>query len=742
MVIAEEDKQDLEEELVHAEEDKQDLKEELAHAEEDKQNLEEDKQDLKEELVVTEEDKQDLNDELVIAKAAKQKRAEELVIAKAAKQDRADELVIAKADKKNRIEELAIARATKKDRADELVLADIEKAKRESELAIANIEKAKNAADLIIAKAEKKDRADELVIAEIEKAKREAELVIANIEKSKREAELVIANIEKEGHAAEFIIAEADKQDRADELVIAKEAKQDREDELLIAEADKQDRVNELVIADIEKSKRAAELVIANIEKAKNAADLIIAKADKQDRADELVIAEIEKAKREAELAIANIKKAKHTAEFIFTRDELKLAKEKEKLAEELEIVNKKLAFQIKEKDKQAIELVKAKEKAEESDHLKSAFLANMSHEIRTPMNGILGFASLLERPNLSNDKQYEYLKIIQESGNRMLNIINDIVSISKIESGQMELNMKDSNINEQIKYIYTFFNPEVLAKELHLSFTCPLQSSESVIVTDREKVYAILTNLIKNAIKYTDRGFIDFGYTKKGNFLEFYVKDTGTGIPLDKHIKVFERFTQADVSNIQSVGGAGLGLSITKAYVEMLGGKIWVESQVEKGSTFYFTLPYQNKSLNENIDDNQLDSKKSEKINKLKILIVEDDKNSEMFLSTIVEDISKQIVIARTGKEAIEVYQENTDIDLILMDIQLPEMNGYEATQEIRKIDKDVVIIAQTAFAIDSDKKKALDVGCNDYIAKPINEDELISMIMTHFNKTSRILE
>jgi len=243
------------------------------------------------------------------------------------------------------------------------------------------------------------------------------------------------------------------------------------------------------------------------------------------------------------------------------------------------------------------LELKKAKEKAEESDRLKSAFLANMSHEIRTPMNGILGFAELLKEPGLNGEEQQHYIRIIEKSGARMLNIINDIVDISKIEAGLMKIEMQRSNINEQIEYIYTFFKPEVEAKGMKLFFNTPLTAKESIITTDAEKVYAMLTNLVKNAIKYSKEGTIHIGYhrveTDGRLFLQFYVKDTGIGIPKHRQYAVFERFIQADIEDRNARQGAGLGLSITKAYVEMLGGKIWVESQESVGSIFYFTLPY-----------------------------------------------------------------------------------------------------------------------------------------------------
>lgn len=240
-------------------------------------------------------------------------------------------------------------------------------------------------------------------------------------------------------------------------------------------------------------------------------------------------------------------------------------------------------------------ELVQAKEKAEESDRLKSAFLANMSHEIRTPMNGIMGFAELLREPDLSTEQMQEYIRIIEKSGHRMLNLVNDITDIARIEAGQMKLSIHESNVNEIVKEAYKFFMPEAESKGINLSFITSMLPEEAVIKTDRDKLFATLSNLIKNSLKFTFSGSIDFGYQKKGEFLEFYVKDTGIGIPEEKQVSVFERFIQADMSNTRISEGTGLGLSISKAYVEMLGGKIWLESEVGKGTTFYFTIPLQN---------------------------------------------------------------------------------------------------------------------------------------------------
>jgi PAS domain S-box-containing protein len=384
--------------------------------------------------------------------------------------------------------------------------------------------------------------------------------------------------------------------------------------------------------------------------------------------------------------------------------------------------------------------IIAAKEKAEESDHLKSAFLANMSHEIRTPMNGILGFAGLLKKPDLKSENQQKYIGIIEKSGMRMLNIINDIVDISKIEAGLMELDMKKTNVNEQIEYTYAFFKPEADTKGITLSFTNSLPAKEATIKTDGEKLYAILSNLIKNAIKYTEKGSIELGYqlkmdTKPGE-LEFYVKDAGIGIPKDRQEAIFERFIQADIADTKVFEGSGLGLAITKSYVEMLGGAIWVESQEGKGSTFYFTLPYYVESVMHPNERQLSPSEKNKAIRKLKILIAEDDKVSEMLLDETVKMYGKEILKARTGAETVEVCHANPDIDLILMDIQMPDMDGYEATQRIREFNKEVIILAQTAYGLTGDREKSIESGCNDYLAKPIGENELRAMIEKYFGK------
>ncbi len=382
-----------------------------------------------------------------------------------------------------------------------------------------------------------------------------------------------------------------------------------------------------------------------------------------------------------------------------------------------------------------------AREKAEENDRLKSAFLANMSHEIRTPMNGILGFAEILKEPDLSGEEQQECISVIQKSGIRMLNIINDIICISKVEAGQMEIVVSETDINEQVEYIYTFFKPEVEAKGMRLIMKKGMSSKDTIISTDREKLYAILTNLVKNAIKYSNTGTIEFGYRIVRDKaiipdLEFFVKDTGIGIPKDRHQAIFERFVQADVSDKMALQGAGLGLSISKAYVEMLGGNIWMESETGKGSVFYFTIPFNNKPEEKEItknDDPVIPI--TNRIQKLKILIVEDDETSELLLSKAVESFGKDVLKVRTGVEAVEACFKNGDIDLVLLDLKMQDMNGYEAARRIRQFNKNVIIIAQTAFGLLGDKEKALEAGCNDYIAKPILTDELLLVLQKYFD-------
>jgi PAS domain S-box-containing protein len=420
-----------------------------------------------------------------------------------------------------------------------------------------------------------------------------------------------------------------------------------------------------------------------------------------------------------------------YTNEQAYTKEDMDL----------LEFIADQLSILIERKRNEE-SLVSALGKAKEADLLKSAFLANMSHEIRTPMNGIMGFANLLKKPMLKGEKQKEYINIIIKSGDRMLNLINDLIDISKIEAFQSKLSTIETDINAQMEYLYTFFNPEVVGKGMILNYTPKLQGDNAIILTDKEKLFAILSNLIKNAIKYSNHGSIDFGYnlvTLKGieDELEFYVKDTGIGIPEDKLESIFDRFVQADTSLSGLYEGAGLGLSIAKAYAELLGGRIRVESVEDEGSQFYFTLPYKKNTNNMTPDKNMA----AEKITKMNcpdrsVLIADDDDIAFFYLSELLLEETKSIFRAKNGIEAVEICRQNKSIDLILMDIKMPGLNGFEATQKIREFNKDVIIIAQTAFALLGDREKTIEAGCNDYISKPIDQIELLKKISHFFPK------
>ena len=389
----------------------------------------------------------------------------------------------------------------------------------------------------------------------------------------------------------------------------------------------------------------------------------------------------------------------------------------------------------ITERKKFIEDLKIAKEKAEESDRLKSAFLANMSHEIRTPMNGILGFTELLREPDLSSEQKETYIDIVNQSGQRMLNTVNDIVEISKIEAGIVTVDLKEVDIQLHLDELIRFFIPEATKKGLKLILENEVPKAVALISTDQNKIDSILTNLLKNAIKFTKAGEIRIGCIVHEKMLEFYVKDTGIGIPDERKQAVFERFIQADIVNKDARQGSGLGLAITKAYVEMLGGEIRVESKINQGSTFFFTLPLNGQvqeKAGKNENGNQ--DEKTSQIKGLHIVIAEDDETSALYLQTILQTESNKIMLTKNGNETVEACRNIPGIDLVLIDIQMPDLNGYEATRQIRQFDKNVIIIAQTAFGLSGDREKAIDAGCNDYIAKPIKKEELRNLINKYF--------
>ena len=370
---------------------------------------------------------------------------------------------------------------------------------------------------------------------------------------------------------------------------------------------------------------------------------------------------------------------------------------------------------------------------AEESDRLKSAFIANISHEIRTPMNGIIGFSELLKDPHLTGEEQAEYIGLIHQSGERMLNLVNDLMDISKIDAREVKLYESRTSVNQILRTILAFFRLEAEKKGLRLRCTEGLSDSECVITTDSGKLTQIVTNLIQNALKFTVKGGIDIGYSKKEEMLEFYVIDSGIGIPAGKKEKIFERFHQVDNSLTRNHEGSGLGLSISKAFVEMLGGTIAVASVEGAGSNFSFTLPY-NPNKEHQAQRNKykvLSTRDSALTSPLTtILIVEDDATSTLLLQRNLKGQNITIICAENGWEAVELVEHHPEINIVLMDIKMPVMNGYEATKLIKEQRPDLPIIAQSAFTSKEEKEKAKEAGCDSFITKPINKSELIELI------------
>ncbi len=376
-------------------------------------------------------------------------------------------------------------------------------------------------------------------------------------------------------------------------------------------------------------------------------------------------------------------------------------------------------------------ELKTAKDRAEESDRLKSAFLANMSHEIRTPMNGILGFAALLKEPMNSLEEQKKYVQIIEKSGKRMLNIINDLINISKIESGQMEVVEEETDVQEIIEELFVFFKPEAQRKNLAFKSGCALLPSESLIVTDKEKLTAMLINLIKNSIKYTQKGSIEFGGHLSGKFMEFYVRDTGIGISKERQTAIFERFVQEDARIAQLYEGAGLGLAITKAYAALLGGTVSVESEQGRGSEFRFRIPVRKTEKKFSTEADKYLATDTSLRSYLTVLVVDDDETAREYLKSLMQNDIRKMYFANNGAEAIELIKMNPDINFVLMDMKMPVMDGFEATVKIKDMLPDLPVVAQTAFALRGDREKALRAGCDNYISKPIDPDQLFKIIV-----------
>jgi len=373
--------------------------------------------------------------------------------------------------------------------------------------------------------------------------------------------------------------------------------------------------------------------------------------------------------------------------------------------------------------------LLQAKEHAEESDHLKTAFLQNMSHEIRTPMNAICGFSKMLNKPELSDEKRKSFISIIINSTNQLLSIVTDILTISSVDTKQEKVNIQKVCINSNIVDLLAIFKTQAQNQNISLYAKQQLTDRQSEIFTDNTKITQILSNLITNALKFTHEGFIEFGYNLKGEFIEFYVKDSGIGIKTEMQEKIFERFRQANENINKKYGGTGLGLAISKAFTELLGGKIWVQSELDKGSTFYFTIPY--KPVHE-IDKTNSPTEQNE--NFPTVLVAEDEECNFLLIEELLCDMDLKLIHAKDGKETVEICRTNPKIDLVLMDIKMPIMSGHEAAKLIKEFRPDLAIIAQSAYGLEQEIEKYSGIF-DDYVTKPIDENELQQKIMKYIN-------
>jgi signal transduction histidine kinase/ActR/RegA family two-component response regulator len=383
-------------------------------------------------------------------------------------------------------------------------------------------------------------------------------------------------------------------------------------------------------------------------------------------------------------------------------------------------------------------ELHLAKEKAEESDRLKTAFLQNMSHEIRTPMNAIMGFSALIVDYYDNKPKLESFSEIISQRCNDLLTIINDILDIAKIESGQLPVHYEACDLDTLFTELFAFFNENkkrMNKENIDLIVQRVCDPTQTIIVTDKVKLKQIFINLISNAFKFTEEGHIEVGCTLNSeNKLEFFVSDTGIGIQADKQAQIFERFTQVNQSKTRIHSGTGLGLSIVKGLLHLLNGKIWLESAPNKGTTFYFSIPYQ--SALSTLDGSVASEEEATgQFAGKKILLVEDDYYNAEYLKEILYSAGFDTTHTAFGKEAVDLSLAHS-FDIVLMDIGLPDIDGFEATRRIKQKKPNLIIIAQTAYASQNDREKTLKAGCNDYISKPLKREMLMSLLNKYLTK------
>ncbi len=394
----------------------------------------------------------------------------------------------------------------------------------------------------------------------------------------------------------------------------------------------------------------------------------------------------------------------------------------------------------VTKQEKTRRELLRAKERAEESDRFKNIFLSNISREIRIPMNSIVGFAELLNIEGVSPEDRVEYLKIIKNQSNHLLKLIDDISEIARFEAGEVKINRSVCNLNLLLNELLGNFNQEkkIQKKEqLNLKIVVP-QGKGLTCYTDSGRLQQLLSNLISNAVKFTEKGSVEFGYSDKDeSFIEFFVKDTGIGLTKEEQKQIFDRFRFNEETITKKYEGSGLGLSIAKGIVKLLGGKIWIESEPGNGTTMFFTIAFEHvpeEDISQVIDEEEAQQSFNWK-DKL-ILVVEDDDVNYKFIETVLLENQAQVIWAHNGLQAIELCKSINKIELILMDIKMPEMDGFEATRKIKQLFKNIPIIAQTAFALPEDKEKCLEAGCDDHIIKPIDVKDMLQKINKFFSR------
>jgi PAS domain S-box-containing protein len=380
----------------------------------------------------------------------------------------------------------------------------------------------------------------------------------------------------------------------------------------------------------------------------------------------------------------------------------------------------------ITERNKAEKELIRQRNKAEESNKLKTQFLNNMSHEIRTPLNGIVGFTQFLDDPDLSEEKKKHFINIIQSSSNQLVRIIDDIIEISKLETKQVKPINEEVNLNSLLLELFSIF--EIKAKEMNLSLHLikGLNDQRSTILTDKTKLLKVLNNLVENALKFTHHGEVEIGYKKTDNQLIIWVKDSGIGVPEKNQKIIFERFSQAEKNTSRVYGGLGLGLSIAKENTHLLGGEITIQSKLNKGATFNVIIPYNPVHIEDELEEEDvLDS------HQIKVLVAEDEEVNFMFLEFLLQEIQSniQIVNVRNGQKAIEYCEENGDVDLVFMDLKMPLVDGFDATSTIKTQNSSIPIVAISAYSGIEDKERAKESGCDDFLTKPIDIEKFKSI-------------